>query len=290
MFKKVCSKKHQPFRAAQGDDGSTQSNQTLAPTVTAATGAADRAETLPSVSLMWRSTDATGVLEGLVVHGYFNLFEWVCSGGLWIDIYIYTCIWLCFNEDFIEHHKIWSKWCEKHKNDASERAPKDFCSHKPRIVKRNKPMIAEVFSCCNDEVPWVPFKVCWFKVKTWTAKLIMTCQILLKKHNAALIDTIDVIDVPLFAGFVKHVFRHPKWYRMLPHQKQKSDYCDNLRFCFVSKYPATFTFQAQCWRCLMDFPLFTLARKFVTNYMKCFLSEFTKLHQIWSTSKLIPPQ
>ena len=87
MFKKVCSKKHQPFPAAQGDDGSTQSNQTLAPTVTAATGAADRAETLPSVSLMWRSTDATGVLEGLVVYGYFNLFEWVCSGGLWIDIF-----------------------------------------------------------------------------------------------------------------------------------------------------------------------------------------------------------
>ena len=69
-------------------------------------------------------------------------------------------------------------------------------------MKRNKPMIVEVFSCCNDEVPWVPFKVCWFKVKTWTAKLIMTCQILLKKHNAALIDTIDV---PLFAGFLKHV-------------------------------------------------------------------------------------
>lgn len=75
VFSLVCSKKHQPFSAAQGDDGSTQSNQTLAPTVTAATGAADCAETLPSVSLTWRSTDATGVQEGLVVYGYLNLFE-----------------------------------------------------------------------------------------------------------------------------------------------------------------------------------------------------------------------
>ncbi len=54
----VCSNSltilNQEFSSLQGDTGSTfRSNQAHAPTVTAATGAADRAETLPGVSLTW---------------------------------------------------------------------------------------------------------------------------------------------------------------------------------------------------------------------------------------------
>ena len=55
--------------------------------------------------------------------GSLWVFEsiWMSLLGWVIYIYIYVlfkCIWLCFNQDVIEHHKIWSKWCEKHQNDA----------------------------------------------------------------------------------------------------------------------------------------------------------------------------
>ena len=128
-------------------------------------------------------------------------------------------------------------------------------------------------------VPWVPGKnllVCL--VKTWTAKPIMMCQILLKKHSPALVDTLDV---PLFAGFWKHVSSIQSATGCCPIKNS------SLVFLICIKI------SSRCSRSMLGmfdgFPLFTLARKFVINYMKCFLSEFTKLHQIWSTSKLIPP-
>lgn len=109
---------------------------------------------------------------------WMSLFRWVMNRYIFY-IYMYMIMFQRgfhrASQDLVKMMWETPKWCKKGPQRTSVHTNPGLWSGTNQWSQRFFHVAMMRF------LEFLLIKVCWFKVKTWTAKLIMTCQILLKK-------------------------------------------------------------------------------------------------------------